>query len=506
MLADCYLYTQDEALARQICAYLASIAKVTVIDQARRLDRIKPPGIANLVLVDLVGADALELVGRLRLEYPDTLIIALGTPRSDPLLFAETQGVYATENRDLERKHFQSLIKRALEHLHLREENQLLKEEVAKTPSVLHLAKTLSILQRPEATHILRHFSRALRQLQNETTLMESVVEGVANAMAVARVGLFSFSRDTGRFRLSAGLKCLEGTEQLEYPETDGLVAYLESNTHLISAPALANISERESRLMLRRNLEVLGAEVIIPLQVKSRVTGWLFLGQRVNGAPFETQDLEDLSVIGDLVSSLLDNAVLHEELAIQKNLFEALFHSIPLGIVAVCQEQIVRCINHTALQLLHRKHDAVINQSVDLLGGLGDILQGALNGEVPQPPIQWTEPVAKRELTVYAQRLEQANSCLGVFALLKGRTDFPLGEPAPTQLESKTPPALLGPDIAHEIKDHLVAMSTFVQLLPERSGDLEFCGHFCEIIGTEIDRIKDLLKDESDEAASAHH
>ena len=47
---------------------------------------------------------------------------------------------------------------------------------------------------------------------------------------------------------------------------------------------------------------------------------------------------------------------------------------------------------------------------------------------------------------------------------------------------------------IAHEIKNPLVAIKTFAELLPERFSDIDFPEDFSKVVGTEIDRIDGLV------------
>ncbi len=59
------------------------------------------------------------------------MIIALGVPRSEPLRDAEQAGIYAAEDVNLERRPFQALVGRALEHLRVLEDNRVLRAEAS---------------------------------------------------------------------------------------------------------------------------------------------------------------------------------------------------------------------------------------------------------------------------------------------------------------------------------------------------------------------------------------
>ena len=75
----------------------------------------------------------------------------------------------------------------------------------------------------------------------------------------------------------------------------------------------------------MRRALDNFGAEVIVPLYARGRIIGWLFFGSRITGDPFDSRDLEGLMMLAEHVSTVLENALLFEEAALQKTLAETL-------------------------------------------------------------------------------------------------------------------------------------------------------------------------------------
>src|SRR5258708_25693378 len=52
----------------------------------------------------------------------------------------------------------------------------------------------------------------------------------------------------------------------------------------------------------------------------------------------------------------------------------------------------------------------------------------------------------------------------------------------------------LLASGVAHEIKNPLVAIRTFAELLPERFADIDFREDFSKVVVREIDRIDNLV------------
>ncbi len=131
---------------------------------------------------------------------------------------------------------------------------------------------------------------------------------------------MFSRRREGEAFRLRAGLRCLPETYEIEYQARDPLVGWLERHAHLICRAHLPQTRDHAQRELLRRALDTLGAEVIVPLHVRGRISGWLFFGHRLTGQTFDYQALEALMILGDHVSTVLENALLHEEISSSKN------------------------------------------------------------------------------------------------------------------------------------------------------------------------------------------
>ena len=253
----CVLYTQDRDLARRIKAYLRTTSQVSHVAEADRLDAVLQQAGAALLLMDLRARECRDLIDQVQEEWPEVLIIALGTPRSDPLREAEQLGIYATENLDVERRPFQALAGRAFSHLKLMEENRDLRDRSAAIPVVQATPGAELVAERhgTPALPLLR-FPRVFRRFESVTALLASVVESVADAAGVTRVGIFSKIREGDRYQLRAGLRCLPETYDLEFGERDPLVRWFERNAHLISRANLTQTSDQKERGVIRRALD----------------------------------------------------------------------------------------------------------------------------------------------------------------------------------------------------------------------------------------------------------
>ncbi len=491
----CILYTQDTDLSRRLKAFLRVMAQVRHVADADRLEAVLQQVGPGVLLLDLRAKEGRDLLDQIHKERPEVLLIALGTPRSEPLREAEDSGVYAAEDLQLDRRHFQALVSRAFDHLRLLQENRELRETSTATLALAAPRPHHGSSERSLAAMPLSRFPRVFRRFDNVETLLARVVEGVADTAGVSRVGIFSRIRQSDRYRLRAGLRCLPETYEVEYMERDPLVRWFELNAHLICRAHLTETPGQAHRLLLRRALDTFGAEVIVPLHANGRIIGWLFFGHRLTGQRFDYLDLENLMILAEHVSTVLENALLHEQLTLQKTLAETLLKSIPPGIVATDEDAIVRWFNPTAEQVLGLKAADVLNQPVEATGGrLAAFLRDALATHGTLPARQWVDSNTQLSLTIEARRVLNGHTPFGAVAVVQDLT----AQEDLRQKQDLVERAAFWTDLAasmsHEIRNPLVAIKTFAQLLPERFDDADFRDEFNHIVVEEIDRLDQII------------
>lgn len=492
----CLLYTQDPDLLRRVKAFVRTVADVRHVQDPDRLDAVLQQAGPSLLLLDLRGRESRDLLEQVQNSWPSVLIIALGTTRSEPMKEAEQAGIYAAEDVQIDRRRFQALVGRAFDHLRVLEENRDLREESALVPAAETMRRLEPVTEPLHSPSLpLLRFPRVFRRFENVEALLASVVESVADAAGVTRLGIFSKIRQGDSYQLRAGIRCLPETHEIAFGDRDPLVRWFELHAHLISRANLAQTSDRGQRTILRRALDTFGAEVIVPLHARGRIMGWLFFGHRLTGLRFELRDLEGLMILAEHVSTVLENALLNEELTLQKTLAETLLKSIPPGIIATDEDGIIRWFNPTAEQILGLPRDRVLNQTVEALGtNLSSFLRETLEAKTNLPPRQWMDRKTHRSLSVETRRLTDHKIQLGAVAVVQDLTAEESGREKQGLVDRATFWTDLAASMSHEIRNPLVAIKTFAQLLPERFDDAEFRKDFNQIVVQEIDRLDQII------------
>jgi nitrogen-specific signal transduction histidine kinase/GAF domain-containing protein len=470
------------------------MAQVRHVVAPERLEPVLQQSSPALCIVDLRARQCLDLIEKIQKEWPEILVVALGTVRSEPLREAEQSGIYAAEDLQLDRRRLQALVSRAFDYLKILQENRSLQEKrstITSAPS-----RPMEAPDNTSSTSLrLMRFPRVFRRFENVDALFENLVQSIADATGVTRVGLFCRMHPRDGYRFRAGLRCLPETSDIEFDERDPIVRWLELNAHLISRASLSQTQEPEERALLRRALDSFGAEVIVPLHSRNQIIGWIFFGRRLTGQSFDNAALEELTLLGEHVSTVLENALLQEETALQKTLAETLLKSIPPGIVATDEDGTIRWFNQTAEQMLGIPMATALNKPVEAAGALlARLLRDALETKENLLPRQWIDKNTRRSILVEVRRLLDGEKPLGAVAVVQDLTAEEDLRQKQDLLERTTFWTDLAASMSHEIRNPLVAIKTFAQLLPDRFEDADFRKEFNEIVIGEVDRLDKIV------------
>ncbi len=492
----CILYTQDADLVRKARAFLRTSTEVRHVGDPDRLEPVLQQTGPAVVMMDLRAKECRDLLEQIHGEQPGNLIIALGVAQSEPLREAEHVGIYAAEEIGLDRRRFQALLGRALDYQRVLQENHEFRQTSA-TPknNTLRTGEPAHSGGGGTRSFPLSRFPRILRRTADIDALMASMAEGLAESAGVSRVGIFAQKRKGEPYRLHGAVHCLPETDQLVFNERDALVRWFELNGHLISRVFLDQTPDEQKRSVMRRALDMFGAEAIAPLYAGGRVTGWVFFGHRVTGQMFDDRDLEYLTILAEHVSTVVENALLYEQTAVEKTLAETLLKSISPGIVAIDNDANIRWFNPRAEKILGVSSSDALNKPVERAGNkLAGLLREALESKTPPELQHWIDPTTRRSLSVEARQLAGNGSSLGAVAVINDLT----AEETLRERQSLVDRAAFWTDLAasmsHEVRNPLVAIKTFAQLLPERFDDADFRKEFNQIVVQEIDRLDRII------------
>jgi PAS domain S-box-containing protein len=284
----------------------------------------------------------------------------------------------------------------------------------------------------------------------------------------------------------------------IEFSHTDALVQYLQKNQEAIVVDELHRVRATPELQRVTRQLEALQIAVAMGIYSREHLGGIMLLGPRVSGQIYGSVEQSALQVLCGQLAVAIDNAQLFTEVQNAKIYNEILLQNLTTGVIAASADGVITVFNHEAEQITDLISTELLERPVYMLPlPLREVVDETLRSGDRQENREISLESARGPVVVRASSSifhGQDGQMLGVLMVL---TDITALKRLELQIRRSDRLASLGTlsaGMAHEIKNPLVSIKTFAQLLPERYQDSDFRETFSNLIGHEIDRIDSLV------------
>jgi len=161
----------------------------------------------------------------------------------------------------------------------------------------------------------LREFARRVVTILDLNELIDSTMNIVSETMQTDKVGVFLIDKDGFYLKGFTGLK-ESNLSQFKLKKDNPLVIWLGKNGKILARDRMSVFSEFKS---LRKrgigDLEMLKAELFVPLKFKDNLVGIVVLGRKLSESVYYEEDLALLSPMADQAAIAFENARLYEEI-----------------------------------------------------------------------------------------------------------------------------------------------------------------------------------------------
>ncbi len=247
--------------------------------------------------------------------------------------------------------------------------------------------------------------------------------------------------------------------------------------------------------------MEAWKAILALPLVSQETVVGLLLVGEKLHDNAYSPADLDLLEALAAQLAVALDNARLYEQVVKSERLYRTMLGHMRQAVVAVDAKLRITHLNPTAATLFGLDETVSRQDAPSTLPPpLGELLRETLKQGRNLPPQETIVHLASDatfpgecETSILRQSHDQVFGAMLVCQDLTERKRF---EEHIRRMDRLASVGTLAAGIAHEIKNPLVSIKTFVQLLPERYQDEEFRNGFGSVVGSEVARINRLIHD----------
>lgn len=244
-----------------------------------------------------------------------------------------------------------------------------------------------------------------------------------------------------------------------------------------------------------------LDADLVAPVLWEDDLAGLILIGEKRSGDMYSPEELAALQSILPQVSLAVRNAQLYDEVVQVKEYTENILREMKSGVIAVDADQCIVVANPAAEEILGLQASWMVGRTLEILPqpigrALMQVLSGvALRGE-EQFQIRRPDGVNVPVACSCSTWRGTGQAIEGAVAVVN---DLTLVEELAREHREAEHLALirvLSAGMAHELRNPLVAIRTFSELLPHRWNEDEFRSEFQKTAREEINRIERLLTD----------
>lgn len=329
--------------------------------------------------------------------------------------------------------------------------------------------------------------------------LLRFAIQYLYDSVGIEKIGILLRDDKTGQYNMQASLN-------IPYPETtflssqDAIVSWLCNKRTVLSKEQLYRFSHHDHDRLLEETLTSLDVDSCLPVFQEKDLFGIILLGRKVNKKVFTQEDIQMFLAFSGQLAMAAHNARLYSGLDEAKTYRDNILQSLKCGVIAVDIHEEVTMINHEAKFIL----------GLENAGSKGTILN-ALNEETHLFLRHTLKNNADyRDIETFIERDNKKVPCgvtitplttgagekLGALMILTDLSELKLLQAEKQHADRLAYLGGLASNIAHEIKNPLVAINTYFQLLPYKKDDVEFHTNFREIALKEIGRINRIIED----------
>ncbi len=447
----------------------------------RRMVTVDP----DVILVDdspSLGRDAIETVLR---AHPDASVLAL-TARSDAETLAEftLAGARASLPKPFS---CDAIVKKLLE-LKVRPAESDMRVLMPDAPQEASRIEPTASQYRT----VMRWLTRIATGKRSGKKIAQSLIEVIDDVFTPSRCTVLCETDGVAKAAASIGLPEAIARD-LQLPLTEGLMAWLRRHR------AIVTLNDFPAAHAVRREMVVLGAEVAIPVATSDDVPAAILLGSRAVGGLYGPDEKELLGILSKGAATALEHERRFGTLSVERAELAQFISDVPSGMVLVSEDKTVALMNARAESLLDVEANQVLGQSVQRLG--------SKFANVALRAMADNKSLLRQEV-----RMSTTGLSLGLSATpLPGRgvgiifNEIPKARTTAKDIAYSPFWEYLAGRVAQEIKNPLVAISAFAQLLPRKYEDPEFRNEFSAVVMREVNRI-DGVADALFDFAREHH
>ena len=279
-----------------------------------------------------------------------------------------------------------------------------------------------------------------------------------------------------------------------QIPLTNPIAAHLQRTAEPLLLDRLQRIRSSAERNELIRHLQQLQVVMAAAIRHKEKLQGIVLLGRRLTGRIYGTAEQDLLQLLGNQLGVAIENAKLYTEVQDARIYNNSLLDHLVNGVVATDQTGRITVFNREAARILHRQPGGTVGQPITCLPRpLYQALATTLETHQTLRDQEFTLHIEQQPVVLRTGATtfhDHEGKVVGAQLVFSDMTRIKALEQQVRHSDRLASIGTLSAGMAHEIKNPLVTIKTFTDLLPTNYEDGEFRERFASLVGSEVKRI----------------
>lgn len=345
---------------------------------------------------------------------------------------------------------------------------------------------------------VLRDSTAIFSAIHDLNELLHFAVQNLYGSVGIERMCILLMDEETGCYKPRAAINFPQ-EQNLSISKDDAVVTWLRQNRTVLCKEQLSRFVGDELGHFAEEKLASIDTDSCVPIFQEDSLFGIVLLGGKIDRKPFTQEDVQMFLAFSGQLAMAIEKAHLYEGLKEAKTYRDNILQSMKSGVIAADKDGEITLINSEAKRILGVKST---DSSREILSALGQHTKRLFENTVKND-IEFRDAECVIEnggvsipcgATITKLQTE-AGEKLGALMILTDLTEIKRLEAEKQRTDHLASIGVLAANVAHEIKNPLVAINTYFTLLPTKGNDKEFQREFQEIAAKETNRINKIVE-----------
>ena len=349
-----------------------------------------------------------------------------------------------------------------------------------------------------EYQKVLKETGRELARVLSLSELLSMILRRITESVGIERASIWLKEGDC--YTVGSEIGLAEAQSEVVLRKDSSLIEWIVRREEVIIREELERLRSTPVVREVDDMLKKVGAEIAIPISREKELTGIIFLGNKQSGDIFTQEDIDLFLTLANQASVAIDNAKLYTRMEEAKIYQENILRNLTGGVITIDERGKVVIFNEKAQELTGFSSDAVgkpFKQAVK--DPIRKLIEDTLNRDwgYAQQKVDYikAESVSVPLAVSTTPLKDAAGKVSGAVVVLVDLTEIKSLEQELYRAEKLASLGTLAAGMAHEIKNPLVSIKTFLDLLPGKFSDKEFREKFSKVAAGEVRRINHIVE-----------